>query len=209
MRHRDLPYQMAENYLLQICSYLFIRSLKHSQSCVLRRRRQLHSFRVFLKVTCLYARIVPHGAEALYASRPGKQPFFNAVSTPCCASRLQHQSKLPLRIRHPNVVQAPQNALCAPPREARFHKQLPVDGGTARYTGVAYGMTPLTRRLQQVLDFIRREQEQGGDAPTLAEIASHFGFRCLTTAADHLRLISQKGSALPRMESRRGLPSPG
>jgi repressor LexA len=54
-------------------------------------------------------------------------------------------------------------------------------------------MPPLTRRQQQVLDFIHREQEQGGVAPTLAEIASHFGFRCLTTVADHLRLIRQKG----------------
>ena len=54
-------------------------------------------------------------------------------------------------------------------------------------------MPSLTRRQQQVLDFIRREQEQGGVAPTLAEIASHFGFRCLTTVADHLRLIRQKG----------------
>jgi repressor LexA len=54
-------------------------------------------------------------------------------------------------------------------------------------------MSPLTRRQQQILDFIRREQDQAGVAPTLAEIARHFGFRSLTTVADHLRLIRQKG----------------
>jgi len=54
-------------------------------------------------------------------------------------------------------------------------------------------MSPLTRRQQQLLDFIRREQEQGGVAPTLAEIARHFGFRSLNAVAEHLRLIRQKG----------------
>jgi len=54
-------------------------------------------------------------------------------------------------------------------------------------------MPPLTRRQQQLLDFIRREQEQGGVAPTLAEIARHFGFRSLNAVAEHLRLIRQKG----------------
>jgi len=54
-------------------------------------------------------------------------------------------------------------------------------------------MSPLTRRQQQIFDFIRREQEQGGVAPTLAEIARHFGFRSLNAVAEHLRLIRQKG----------------
>lgn len=54
-------------------------------------------------------------------------------------------------------------------------------------------MPPLTRRQQQILDFIRREQEQGGVAPTLAEIARHFGFCSLNAVAEHLRLIRQKG----------------
>ncbi len=61
------------------------------------------------------------------------------------------------------------------------------------YTVIAYGMPLLTRRQQQILDYIRREHEQAGVAPTLAEIARHFGFRSLTTVADHLRLIRQKG----------------
>ena len=54
-------------------------------------------------------------------------------------------------------------------------------------------MPLLTRRQQQVLDFIRREQEQVGVTPSFAEIARHFGFRSLTTVAEHLRLIRQKG----------------
>ena len=61
------------------------------------------------------------------------------------------------------------------------------------YTVTPYGMNQLTRRQQQILDFIRREQDQAGVAPTLAEIARHFGFRSLTTVADHLRLIRRKG----------------
>lgn len=54
-------------------------------------------------------------------------------------------------------------------------------------------MSPLTRRQQQILDFIRREQEQAGVTPSFAEIGRHFGFRSPTTVADHLRLIRQKG----------------
>lgn len=54
-------------------------------------------------------------------------------------------------------------------------------------------MSPLTRRQQQIFDFIRREQERDGVAPTLAEIARHFGFRSLNAVAEHLRLIRQKG----------------
>ena len=54
-------------------------------------------------------------------------------------------------------------------------------------------MSPLTRRQQQVLAFIRQEHEEDSVAPTLAEIARHFGFRSLNTVAEHLRLIRQKG----------------
>lgn len=58
-------------------------------------------------------------------------------------------------------------------------------------------MSSLTRRQQQILDHIRREQEQAGNAPTLAEIARHFGFRSLNAVAEHLRLIRQKGFLEP------------
>lgn len=54
-------------------------------------------------------------------------------------------------------------------------------------------MPSLTRRQQQIFDFISREQEQAGVTPSFADIARHFGFRSPTTVAEHLRLIRQKG----------------
>jgi repressor LexA len=66
-------------------------------------------------------------------------------------------------------------------------------------------MPPLTRRQQQILDHIRREQEQAGTAPTLAEIARHFGFRSLNAVAEHLRLIRQKGHLAPSAGKARAL----
>jgi repressor LexA len=66
-------------------------------------------------------------------------------------------------------------------------------------------MSPLTRRQQQLLDFIRREQELGGVAPTLTEIARHFGFRSLNAVAEHLRLIRQKGHLAPSAGKARAL----
>jgi repressor LexA len=72
-------------------------------------------------------------------------------------------------------------------------EQLPIDGGARANTVSVFSMSALTRRQQQILDHIRREQEQAGHAPTLAEIARHFGFRSLNAVAEHLRLIRQKG----------------
>jgi len=54
-------------------------------------------------------------------------------------------------------------------------------------------MTNLTQRQQQIVDFIEREQRDTGVTPSFKEIAGAFGFRSLTTVADHLRLIRQKG----------------
>ncbi len=54
-------------------------------------------------------------------------------------------------------------------------------------------MPELTERQQQIVDFIDRQQHKRGVTPTLTEIAAHFGFRSVTTVADHLRLIRQKG----------------
>lgn len=55
-------------------------------------------------------------------------------------------------------------------------------------------MTPLTQRQRQILDFISRRQQEQGASPTFQEIADHFGFRSLTTVADHLRLMKSKGA---------------
>jgi repressor LexA len=54
-------------------------------------------------------------------------------------------------------------------------------------------MKALTRRQQDILEFIGDQQRLNGVTPTFQEIADHFEFRSLTTVADHLRLLRQKG----------------
>lgn len=54
-------------------------------------------------------------------------------------------------------------------------------------------MNELTRRQQQVLEFVQSFQQQGAPAPTLREIAEHFGFKSSRAAADHLDALKRKG----------------
>jgi repressor LexA len=54
-------------------------------------------------------------------------------------------------------------------------------------------MLELTKRQRQIVDFIDRHQHNSGVTPSFKEIADQFGFRSLTTVADHVRLIRQKG----------------
>jgi len=54
-------------------------------------------------------------------------------------------------------------------------------------------METLTDRQQEVLSYIRSSQQQGR-APSLREIAAHFGFRSMTAARDHVRALEQKGA---------------
>jgi repressor LexA len=54
-------------------------------------------------------------------------------------------------------------------------------------------MIELTKRQRQVLDFVRSVEEAGGPAPTLREIAAHFGFKSSRAAADHLNALKRKG----------------
>ncbi len=54
-------------------------------------------------------------------------------------------------------------------------------------------MSDLTLRQQEILDFIHAQQTSEGAAPTLREIARHFGFRSMTAAADHVRALQRKG----------------
>ena len=56
-----------------------------------------------------------------------------------------------------------------------------------------YSMTGLTRKQQQILDFILKRQRAEGAAPTFQEIADQFGFRSLNSVTEHLRLLRQKG----------------
>jgi repressor LexA len=54
-------------------------------------------------------------------------------------------------------------------------------------------MTGLTRRQRQVLDFIQQSHQTEGVAPTLREIAGHFGFASPRAASDHVEALRRKG----------------
>lgn len=51
----------------------------------------------------------------------------------------------------------------------------------------------LTKRQQQILEFIRSQQETAGQTPSLREIAKRFGFHSVTAVADHIRALIHKG----------------
>jgi repressor LexA len=54
-------------------------------------------------------------------------------------------------------------------------------------------MAELTARQQEVLDFIRRQQQQTGFPPSSREIQAYFGFQSQTAAMNHLRALARKG----------------
>jgi repressor LexA len=54
-------------------------------------------------------------------------------------------------------------------------------------------MPELTRKQQQVLDFVQRRQRMEGIMPTFQEIADQFGFRSVNSVTEHVRLLKQKG----------------
>src|SRR5262249_1422565 len=60
-------------------------------------------------------------------------------------------------------------------------------------TRMSSAMAELTKRQQEVLEFIERALQQGQPAPTLREIAAHFGFSSSRAAADHLDALKRKG----------------
>jgi len=60
-------------------------------------------------------------------------------------------------------------------------------------TVIIYSMTDLTRKQQQILDFIQKWQRTEGATPTFQEIADQFEFRSLNSVTEHLRLLRQKG----------------
>jgi repressor LexA len=55
-------------------------------------------------------------------------------------------------------------------------------------------MKALTERQSQILEFIRQEQEGGGIAPTLREIAAHFRFHSPNAAQAHVQALLAKGA---------------
>lgn len=60
-------------------------------------------------------------------------------------------------------------------------------------TVVIYSMIELTRKQQQILDFILKWQQTQGTTPTFQDIANQFGFKSLNSVTEHLRLLRQKG----------------
>ena len=54
-------------------------------------------------------------------------------------------------------------------------------------------MKALTRKQQQILDFILKWQRTQGATPAYQEIADQFGFRSLNSVTEHVRLLRQKG----------------
>jgi repressor LexA len=54
-------------------------------------------------------------------------------------------------------------------------------------------MIELTKKQQQILDFILKWQRTEGATPSRQEIADHFGFRSPNSVTGHLRLLRQKG----------------
>jgi repressor LexA len=54
-------------------------------------------------------------------------------------------------------------------------------------------MAELTARQQEVLDFIRQQQQLTGFPPSSREIQTYFGFQSQTAAMNHLRALERKG----------------
>jgi repressor LexA len=54
-------------------------------------------------------------------------------------------------------------------------------------------MNGLTRKQQQILDFILKCQRTEGNTPTFQEIADQFHFRSRNSAREHVRLVRLKG----------------
>ncbi len=54
-------------------------------------------------------------------------------------------------------------------------------------------MTYLTKRQREILDFLCTFQRKRGYAPSLEEIASHFGLSAVSTVHEHLTNLTEKG----------------
>jgi repressor LexA len=54
-------------------------------------------------------------------------------------------------------------------------------------------MAELTARQQEVLDFIRQQQQLTGFPPSSREIQTYFGYQSQTAAMNHLRALERKG----------------
>lgn len=66
-------------------------------------------------------------------------------------------------------------------------------------------LKPLTKRQQEIFDFIIDCLSENGAPPTRVEIADHFGFRSANAAEDHLKALDKKGHIELRSGTSRGI----
>ena len=66
-------------------------------------------------------------------------------------------------------------------------------------------LKPLTRRQQEIFDFILECMAANGAPPTRVEIADHFGFRSPNASEDHLKALAKKGHIELRSGTSRGI----
>jgi repressor LexA len=66
-------------------------------------------------------------------------------------------------------------------------------------------MHELTKRQQQIVNFIEDRQQDAGMTPTFREIADHFGFGSLGTVVDHIQALRKKGVLLGNARKARSL----
>jgi repressor LexA len=66
-------------------------------------------------------------------------------------------------------------------------------------------LIPLTKRQQQIFDFILECMVANGAPPTRVEIADNFGFRSPNAAEDHLKALDKKGHIELRSGTSRGI----
>ena len=66
-------------------------------------------------------------------------------------------------------------------------------------------LKPLTKRQQEIFDFILECMTDNGAPPTRVEIAEHFGFRSANAAEDHLKALDKKGHIELRSGTSRGI----
>ena len=62
-----------------------------------------------------------------------------------------------------------------------------------------------TKRQQEILDFIREQQDLRGMTPTTAEIMERFGFASPNAVTSHLQALERKGALLREPNKARGL----
>lgn len=71
-----------------------------------------------------------------------------------------------------------------------------------------YLMKSLTKRQQDVLDFIHAEMDSRGRPPTQHQIKDHFGWTSTNAVRTHLRLLESKGAILFDKNQARGIRIP-